>query len=152
MSQSKADQLRERLGSGLADSIGVREGEAIIPLAQPVAAPPPANFTRNRAAGEIEVDQVMPDPGQPEIALVQRIPERHRHGRERDQRHHEERGRHEEPPEPGLRARKSPVRLHGPSMPQLRSEGAERAEQRRAGSRAEIGKSRERRDVPHRSG
>jgi ParB family transcriptional regulator, chromosome partitioning protein len=65
MSLGKAETLRAQLGNGLADSIGVRPGEALIPLAIPVAAPPPSNFTRNRAAGEIEVDQVMPDPEQP---------------------------------------------------------------------------------------
>jgi ParB family transcriptional regulator, chromosome partitioning protein len=65
MSLGKAESLRQRLGIGLADSIGVREGEALIPEATPTAAPPPVNFTRNRAAGEIDPDQVIPDPDQP---------------------------------------------------------------------------------------
>ncbi len=66
MSMNKADTLRQRLGNGLADSIGVREGESLIPVTPANAvAPPPINFTRNRSAGEIEVDQVIPDPLQP---------------------------------------------------------------------------------------
>ncbi len=63
---NKAHTLARQLGPGLADSIGAREGESMVPTARPdnIAAPP-ANFTRSRSAGEIDIDEVMPDPGQP---------------------------------------------------------------------------------------
>lgn len=65
MSTSKAEVLRQKLGNGLADSIGVRPGEPLIPMAIPVSQVAPVNFTRNRAAGETDVDQIIPDPDQP---------------------------------------------------------------------------------------
>src|SRR5271169_2550706 len=66
MTLGKAETLRQRLGTGLADSIGVRPGESLIPTAPAEGSQaPPANFTRNRSAGEIDVDLVMPDPEQP---------------------------------------------------------------------------------------
>jgi ParB family chromosome partitioning protein len=65
MSISKAEALRQQLGNGLADSIGVREGEAMNPVATAGGNAPPSNFTRNRAAGDIDLDLVMADPDQP---------------------------------------------------------------------------------------
>lgn len=62
----KAAELMKKLGQGLADSVGVRANETMRPTA-PVAgkAPPMGDFVRSRSAGEIELDKVMPDPGQP---------------------------------------------------------------------------------------
>src|SRR4051794_21657701 len=62
---TKAEAIKQRLGSGLGDSIGVRPGEPLIPMAIPIGNAPPVNFTRNRSAGEIDLELVMPDPDQP---------------------------------------------------------------------------------------
>ena len=63
---TKAKSLLNGIGDGLADSIGVRAGESTVPIyRQSNGAPPVGDFVRNRSAGDIEVDKVVPDPDQP---------------------------------------------------------------------------------------
>lgn len=63
---SKKDTLLGKLGSNLSDSIGIREGQSTLPTysgSQSTA--PKTNYIRSRDTGEIDIDEVMPDPGQP---------------------------------------------------------------------------------------
>lgn len=66
MSQRKTDTLRTQMGDGLDDSIGIRPGESTRPTyANATTSPPRANFVRSRSVGEIQLEQVAPDPQQP---------------------------------------------------------------------------------------
>ncbi|QDV81082.1 ParB/RepB/Spo0J family partition protein [Botrimarina mediterranea] len=66
MGISKRDSLLSKLGSGLSDSIGIRDGEDTLPSYQTSGGRPPrTNFVRSRDTGDIELDEVMPDPDQP---------------------------------------------------------------------------------------
>lgn len=64
---SKKDTLLGRLGNSLADSVGIRDGEASMPdySSKGTGSPPRTNYVRSRDTGEIELDEVMPDPEQP---------------------------------------------------------------------------------------
>lgn len=64
---AKKDTLLSKLGGGLADSIGIREGESTTPSYQDQASSkaPRTNYVRSRDTGEIDLDEVMPDPEQP---------------------------------------------------------------------------------------
>ena len=63
---AKKDSLLGKLGSGLADSIGIRDGQETLPTYSTGGSTPPrTNYVRSRDTGEIEIDEVMPDPGQP---------------------------------------------------------------------------------------
>lgn len=63
---SKADSLMNRLGNGLADSIGLRSGQPAKPVYQTAGTDAPkTDFIRNRSVGEIHPSEVMPDPEQP---------------------------------------------------------------------------------------
>lgn len=63
---SKADSLMSRMGSGLADSIGLRSGQPAKPVYQNSGTEAPkTDFIRNRSVGEIHPSEVMPDPEQP---------------------------------------------------------------------------------------
>ncbi|MAT70351.1 MAG: chromosome partitioning protein ParB [Planctomycetaceae bacterium] len=63
---SKRETLLGRLGDGLADSIGIRDGQSSLPsYSTTPGSAPKTNYIRARDTGEIEIDEVMPDPGQP---------------------------------------------------------------------------------------
>lgn len=66
MGISKRESLLSRIGGGLSDSIGIRDGEETLPNYQTSGGRPPrTNFVRSRDTGDIELDEVMPDPDQP---------------------------------------------------------------------------------------
>jgi len=63
---SKKESLFSKIGSGLSDSIGIREGEETLPQYQTGGSRPPrTNFVRSRDTGDIAVEEVIPDPEQP---------------------------------------------------------------------------------------
>lgn len=61
---SKSESLMSRMGSGLAESIGIRPGQATKPT-YAAGEPPKTDFVRNRSVGEIHPSEVIPDPQQP---------------------------------------------------------------------------------------
>lgn len=61
---SKVESLLNRMGNGLAESIGIRAGQANQP-SYATAQPPRTDFVRNRSVGEIHPSEVIPDPNQP---------------------------------------------------------------------------------------
>jgi ParB family chromosome partitioning protein len=66
----KTDALIKEMGGNLAESIGVRTGElrAFPPSPKPAGIPqasPKDGFTRNRAAGDMLLSNIVPDPEQP---------------------------------------------------------------------------------------
>src|SRR5262245_11248422 len=80
---SKSEQILRQMGGNLAESIGVRNGPSrpILPRpAEAVAgASPKDGFTRNRAAGEMLLENIVPDPDQPrkefDPAAIERLAE-----------------------------------------------------------------------------
>src|SRR4051794_10417261 len=66
---SKSEQILRQMGGNLAESIGVRNGTPgqILPRPAEVVsiASPKDGFTRNRSAGEMLLDNIVPDPTQP---------------------------------------------------------------------------------------
>jgi ParB family chromosome partitioning protein len=66
---SKADQILRQVGGNLAESIGVRNGPSLRSLPRPEEAVPTASakdgFSRLRAAGEMLLENIVPDPSQP---------------------------------------------------------------------------------------
>lgn len=63
---TKSESLFNRMGAGLAESIGIRPGQSNRPTYQSTGAETPkTDFVRNRSVGEIHPSEVMPDPNQP---------------------------------------------------------------------------------------
>lgn len=62
---NKSDSLLQRVGTGLAESIGIRPGQSTKPQYHHSVETPKADFVRNRSAGDISPHEVMPDPDQP---------------------------------------------------------------------------------------
>lgn len=79
----KTDSILREMGSNLAESIGVRGGHAgpmgLRPAPAATGASPKDGFTRHRAAGEMLLDNIVPDPDQPrkefDPAAVERLSE-----------------------------------------------------------------------------
>lgn len=62
----KKDTLLGKLGAGLADSVGIRDGETTTPsYSSSLGSAPKTNYVRSRDTGEIDREEVMPDPDQP---------------------------------------------------------------------------------------
>ena len=62
---SKRESLLGRISGGLAESVGIREGESPMPHYQRSGAAPKTTFVRSRDTGEIELSEIIPDPDQP---------------------------------------------------------------------------------------
>jgi ParB family chromosome partitioning protein len=79
----KTDSILREMGSNLAESIGVRNGQPTAHAPRPVqgvqTASPKDGFTRHRAAGEMLLENIVPDPDQPrkefDPAAVERLAE-----------------------------------------------------------------------------
>lgn len=81
----KSDALLKEMGGNLAESIGVRTGGALRAFPQPSKAAgvsqasPKDGFSRNRAAGEMLLSNIIPDPDQPrkefEPGAIERLAE-----------------------------------------------------------------------------
>src|SRR5689334_16279181 len=80
---SKTDQILRQMGGNLAESIGIRSGPSprVVPGLKAVvpAASPKDGFSRQRAAGEMLLENIVPDPDQPrkefDQASIERLAE-----------------------------------------------------------------------------
>jgi ParB family chromosome partitioning protein len=63
---TKSESLLHRVGSNLADSIGVRPGQPTKPVYSGIPGEAPkTDFVRNRSVGDIHPSEIIPDPNQP---------------------------------------------------------------------------------------